>query len=59
MATTPSAGSTAGNAFDMALLIPYFILLIVLAFYGVHRYQLVWMYYHTRRTRPPTLRALH
>ncbi len=31
------------NAFDTALLIPYFIVMIILAFYGIHRYQLVWL----------------
>jgi cellulose synthase/poly-beta-1,6-N-acetylglucosamine synthase-like glycosyltransferase len=44
------------NAFDLALLIPYFIVLIWLATYGLHRYTLVWMYYHNRRkrtTQPP------
>jgi hypothetical protein len=29
------------NSFDTALLIPYFLVMIVLAFYGIHRYQLV------------------
>ncbi len=33
------------NWFDAALLIPYFIVLVILAFYGIHRYQLVWLYY--------------
>ena len=33
------------NAFDTALLIPYFIVMVILAFYGIHRYQLVWLYY--------------
>ncbi len=37
------------NAFDAALLIPYFVVMIILAFYGVHRYQLVWLYYKHRR----------
>jgi cellulose synthase/poly-beta-1,6-N-acetylglucosamine synthase-like glycosyltransferase len=48
------------NAFDMVLLIPYFILLIVLAFYGVHRYQLVYLYYKHKKnktTDPPWLFA--
>ncbi len=36
------------NWFDAALLIPYFIVLVVLAFYGIHRYQLVWLYYRHR-----------
>ena len=37
------------NAFDTALLIPYFLVMIVLAFYGIHRYQLVWLYYRNKR----------
>jgi len=37
------------NAFDMMLLVPYFIVLIALAFYGLHRYQLVWMYYRNAK----------
>ncbi len=39
------------NAFDLALLIPYFIVLILLASYGLHRYTLVWMYYRNRKKR--------
>ncbi len=37
------------NGFDMMLLVPYFIVLIILAAYGFHRYQLVWMYYRNRK----------
>ncbi|RRA50116.1 cellulose synthase family protein [Acidipila sp. EB88] len=37
------------NLFDTLLLIPYFLVMIVLAFYGVHRYQLVWLYYRHRK----------
>ncbi len=37
------------NAFDTALLIPYFIVMVILAFYGIHRYQLVWLYYRNRK----------
>ena len=33
------------NAFDLALLIPYFVVLIILAAYGGHRYWLVYLYY--------------
>ena len=36
------------NAFDTALLIPYFIVMVILAFYGIHRYQLVWLYYRNK-----------
>src|SRR6202047_3200931 len=44
------------NAFDTALLIPYFIVLILLASYGAHRYVLVYLYNKhkkNRTTEPP------
>src|SRR6266478_4721241 len=44
------------NAFDLALLIPYFIVLIVLAAYGAHRYWMVYLYYKHKKnktTAPP------
>jgi len=46
------------NGFDLALLIPYFIVLILLSFYGVHRYILVYLYYkhRDRRTTEPPAR---
>ena len=37
------------NAFDISLLVPYFIVMLILAFYGIHRYQLVWLYYRNRK----------
>ena len=39
------------NAFDLLLLIPYFVVMIILAGYGLHRYQLVYMYYKNSRNR--------
>jgi cellulose synthase/poly-beta-1,6-N-acetylglucosamine synthase-like glycosyltransferase len=39
------------NAFDLALLIPYFVVLIVLAAYGAHRYWLVFLYYKHKRNK--------
>ncbi|GAC1433654.1 MAG: glycosyltransferase family 2 protein [Terriglobales bacterium] len=39
------------NAFDIALLIPYFFVLILLASYGVHRYMLVYLYYKNKKNR--------
>jgi cellulose synthase/poly-beta-1,6-N-acetylglucosamine synthase-like glycosyltransferase len=45
------------NTFDSALLIPYFLVMIILAFYGVHRYQLVWLYYRHKKNatvEPPS-----
>src|SRR5271157_1401750 len=44
------------NAFDLALLIPYFIVLVILAAYGGHRYWLVYLYYKhkaNKTTAPP------
>ena len=38
------------NAFDMALLVPYFVVLILLASYGLHRYVLVYLYYKHQKT---------
>src|ERR1700761_7232538 len=37
------------NPFDTALLIPYFVVMVILAFYGVHRYPLVFRYYRNRK----------
>jgi cellulose synthase/poly-beta-1,6-N-acetylglucosamine synthase-like glycosyltransferase len=39
------------DAFDLALLIPYFVVLILLAGYGVHRYILVYLYYKHKNKR--------
>ena len=36
------------SAFDFAVLIPYFFVMLILAFYGLHRYQLVWLYYKNK-----------
>ncbi len=40
------------NAFDLAMMIPYFLVLIVLAAYGLHRYWLVYCYYKYRQNVP-------
>jgi cellulose synthase/poly-beta-1,6-N-acetylglucosamine synthase-like glycosyltransferase len=39
------------NGFDIALLIPYFVVLILLASYGLHRYVLVYLYYKNRKNQ--------
>ena len=39
------------NGFDLALLIPYFIVLIILAAYGAHRYWLVYLYYKNQKEK--------
>src|SRR5260370_11985320 len=42
------------NAFDLALMIPYFIVLMVLALYGLHRYWLVYDYFMYSKNVPAT-----
>ncbi len=41
------------NAFDAALLIPYFLVMIVLAIYGVHRYTLCYLYFKYSKNCKP------
>jgi len=43
------------NGFDLALLIPYFIVLVILAVYGGHRYWMVYLYYkhNKKKTTAP------
>jgi len=45
------------NAFDLALLIPYFIVLFILAAYGAHRYWLVYLYYKHKKNKTTEPRA--
>ena len=48
---TTFKGLYRANAFDMALLVPYFIVLILLASYGMHRYALVYLYYKKKKNQ--------
>ena len=41
------------NAFDLAMIIPYFVVLVVLATYGLHRYWLVYDYFQYSKNVPP------
>jgi cellulose synthase/poly-beta-1,6-N-acetylglucosamine synthase-like glycosyltransferase len=41
------------NWFDLALLIPYFTVMFVLAVYGVHRYTLCYLYFKHRKNHHP------
>ena len=46
--------------FDYALLVPYFAILLVLSFYGLHRYEMIRGYFKNRKnllTAPPQLFA--
>ncbi len=47
------AGIYHANAFDLAMMIPYFIVLLVLAVYGLHRYWLVYDYFIYSKNIPP------
>ncbi|MGB6525967.1 MAG: cellulose synthase family protein [Candidatus Acidiferrales bacterium] len=40
------------NAFDMAMMIPYFVVLVILATYGIYRYVLVYNFYRYRHNIP-------
>jgi cellulose synthase/poly-beta-1,6-N-acetylglucosamine synthase-like glycosyltransferase len=48
----PFTGLYELNAFDLAVMIPYFLVLIVLAVYGMHRYWLVYHFYRYRENVP-------
>jgi cellulose synthase/poly-beta-1,6-N-acetylglucosamine synthase-like glycosyltransferase len=41
------------NAFDAAMLLPYFAVMILLSVYGVHRYTMVYMYYKHQKNYNP------
>src|SRR6516225_9553824 len=48
----PFQGIYQVNAFDLAILIPYFTVLIILSIYGVHRYHLTWTYLRHKSNAP-------
>lgn len=48
---TPFQGLYQPNAFDLSVIIPYFVFLGVLSVYGVHRYFLTYVYLKNRRKR--------
>ena len=41
------------NWFDMAMLVPYFAVMIVLALYGVHRYTMCYLYFKYKKNYNP------
>ncbi len=41
------------NPFDAALLVPYFLVMIVLALYGIHRYTMCYHYFKFRKRHNP------
>ena len=46
------SGMYHANAFDLAMMVPYFIVLFVLAAYGLHRYWLVYEYFAYAKNVP-------
>ena len=48
----PFQGIYQTNAFDLAILVPYFTILIVLSIYGIHRYHLTYLYLKNRKNKP-------
>jgi cellulose synthase/poly-beta-1,6-N-acetylglucosamine synthase-like glycosyltransferase len=48
------AGVYHANGFDLAMMIPYFIVLFILALYGMHRYWLVYDYFMYAKNVPAT-----
>src|ERR1051325_10852078 len=51
-APDPFRGLYRINTFDLLILVPYFVVLIILAFYGSHRYVLLYKYFRHCRNRP-------
>jgi cellulose synthase/poly-beta-1,6-N-acetylglucosamine synthase-like glycosyltransferase len=49
---TPFEGLYKPNAFDLAILIPYFTTLIVMSVFGIHRYHLTYLYMKHRKHAP-------
>jgi cellulose synthase/poly-beta-1,6-N-acetylglucosamine synthase-like glycosyltransferase len=49
----PFTGIYQLNSFDLAVMVPYFLVLGILAVYGLHRYWLVYDYFRYRQNRPP------
>lgn len=48
----PFQGIYEPNAFDLAILVPYFTILIILSIYGIHRYYLTYLYLKNRKRTP-------
>ncbi len=52
----PFRGIYEPNAFDLAILIPYFTILIILSIYGIHRYLLAYAYLKNKKNAPRPLK---
>ncbi|HKS67276.1 MAG TPA: cellulose synthase family protein [Candidatus Acidoferrales bacterium] len=47
------------NGFDLAVMLPYFVVMIVLAAYGMHRYALVYRFFKNRKNTAPPPPEIH
>jgi cellulose synthase/poly-beta-1,6-N-acetylglucosamine synthase-like glycosyltransferase len=41
------------NTFDLAIMLPYFLVMVILSVYGIHRYTLVYNYFRNRKNVAP------
>ncbi len=53
------SGVYQANAFDLAIMLPYFLVMAILATYGIHRYALVYNYFKNRKNVPGPLPEIH
>ena len=56
----PFRGLYQNNSFDLAVMLPYFFVMVILAAYGMHRYSLVYNYFKNRKKvagPPPAISA--
>jgi cellulose synthase/poly-beta-1,6-N-acetylglucosamine synthase-like glycosyltransferase len=52
--SNPFRGLYQLNSFDLAVMAPYFVVMVILAMYGIHRYVLVYYFFKNRkRIAPP------
>ena len=56
--SNPFKGLYQLNSFDMAVMTPYFVVMIILAMYGIHRYALVYSFYKNRKNIAPPAPAI-
>jgi cellulose synthase/poly-beta-1,6-N-acetylglucosamine synthase-like glycosyltransferase len=52
VAEDPFRGLYRPNTFDLLLLVPYFTILLLLSFYGLHRYRMIYLYKKYRHQGP-------
>ncbi|MGH9746505.1 MAG: cellulose synthase family protein [Candidatus Acidiferrales bacterium] len=56
--SNPFKGLYQLNSFDLAVMTPYFVVMIILAMYGIHRYALVYHFFKNRKRVAPAPPAI-